>query len=289
MTNRVALRACILMAAWLSISAANAALIDLTAVGSSATINGAMFETSDPNSGAGSGAIDSFLRTQNDPFEAGFNTDGALNLDQVSGCCTKSITLGQLTVVNVSGTDYFELRLDINEPGGSKSEITLQTLELWVNTTTGSDDDYNDGLGTKVWDLAGDMVQMDSGVGSSGSGDFDYDVLFPVSLLSGFGPSDFLYLYNEFGEVDAMGSPSEAGFEEWAARDRGCDLSFRSRRRSGCSAPRWACWAGCAADSPDTTLTFFKSPAAKPGFFLRADCVRSRVGLIATAVAPRLQ
>jgi hypothetical protein len=180
-----------------------------------------MFETSDPNTGAGSGAIDSFLRTQNSPFETGFNTDGALNLDQVSGCCTHSITLGELTVVNVGGTDYFELQLDINEPGGSKSLITLQQLELWVNTTTGADDDYSDGLGTKVWDLAGDTVEMDSGVGSSGSGDFDYDVLFPTSILSGFGPGDYLYLYNVFGDTDMMSSPSEAGFEEWAARTGG--------------------------------------------------------------------
>ncbi len=104
---------------------AGAALIDLTADGSSATINGALFEVSDPNTGAGSGAIDSFIRTQaqgNAVFETGY-TDGSFEFDQVPGCCTHSITLGELTVVNVGGTDYFELRLDINEPGGSKSKL----------------------------------------------------------------------------------------------------------------------------------------------------------------------
>lgn len=199
-------------------SGAQAALINLTAPGASATINGALFEVSDPNTGAGSGAIDSFLRTQDSPLEFGFNTDGDLTLDQVAGCCTHSITLGELTVVNVGGNDYFELRLDINESGGNKSQITLQELELWVNTTTGSDDNYFDGLGTKVYDLAGDTVEMDGGVGTAGSGDFDYDVLFSTSILAGFGPDDYLYLYNVFGQSGSFGSPAEAGFEEWAAR-----------------------------------------------------------------------
>jgi|GEM_PF-2169988 len=70
-------------------SGAQAALIDLTTAGDSATINGALFETSDPNTGAGSGNIDSFLRTQNSPSEFGFNTDGALTLDQKSGPFTR--------------------------------------------------------------------------------------------------------------------------------------------------------------------------------------------------------
>lgn len=201
---------------------AGAALIDLTADGSSATINGALFEVSDPNTGAGSGAIDSFIRTQNSPSEKGYNTDGTFEFDQVAGCCTHSITLGELTVVDVGGTDYFELQLDINEPGNATAAlITLQELELWVNTTTGADDDYSDGLGTKVWDLAGNMVEMNGNVNTSGSGDFDYDVLFPTSILAGFGPGDYLYLYNVFGDTNMMSSPSEAGFEEWAAKTGG--------------------------------------------------------------------
>lgn len=205
----------------LAASFTHATLIDITDPGDTATINGAMFETSNPNTGAGSGNIDSFLRTQNTPSERGFNTDGALTLDQVSGPFTRSLQLGELTVVTVGGNEYFELRLDINEPGGDKSLITLQELELWVNTETGSDADYSDGLGTKVWDLNGDMVEMNGGVGSSGSGDFDYDVLFSTSLLAGYGVDDYLYLYNVFGEADMMNSASEAGFEEWAAATGG--------------------------------------------------------------------
>lgn len=123
--------------------------------------------------------------------------------------------------MSVGGVEYFQLQLDINEPGGNKSQITLQELELWVNTTTGADDDYSDGLGTKIYDLGGDTVEMNGGVGSNGSGDFDYDVLFAVSLLSGYNAGDYLYLYNVFGNTDTMSSPSEAGFEEWAASTGG--------------------------------------------------------------------
>ena len=201
-------------------SGAEAALIDLTAPGSApTTVNGAIFQISDPNTGAGSGAIKSFLRTQANTTEAGFNTDGALTLDQVGGCCTHSITLDQLKLVNVGGTDYFALSLDINEPnGGAKPRITLQSLELWVNTTTGSDSNYLDGLGTRVWDLAGNTLELSGALGSGGSGDFDYDVLFSTALLAGFSPGDYLYLYNVFGKSGSSGSASEGGFEEWAAR-----------------------------------------------------------------------
>ncbi|MDR4500547.1 MAG: VPLPA-CTERM sorting domain-containing protein [Nitrospirales bacterium] len=181
-----------------------------------------MFETSDTNTGAGSGHIQSFLRTQKNGSEAGFNTDARpFNLDQVTGNFTRSLMLSDLAVVDVGGTDYFELRLDINEPGGAQSLITLQELELWVHTTP-DDNDYSDGLGTKVYDLGGNTVLMDNGVGgSAGSGDFDYDVLFPTAILSGFSPDNFLYLYNVFGDTDMMSEPSQAGFEEWAAVTNG--------------------------------------------------------------------
>ena len=205
-----------LSAALGAVSGVQAASIDLTAAGSSATINGALFQVSGPNTGAGSGSIDSFLRTHAGSVEAGFNTDGDLTLDQVSGCCTHAITLGQLAIVDVGGDDYYALRLDINEPGGTKSGLTLQALELWVNTATGSDDDYSDGLGTKVWDLAGDTVDLDGSIAPGGSGNFDYDVLLPTSLLAGFSAGDFLYLYNVFGEIDGSGFAAEGGFEEWS-------------------------------------------------------------------------
>lgn len=211
-----------LVAALFAASGVQASTIDLTAAGSTTTVNGAVFSGAGANTGAGSGAIQAFLRTQGKDLERGFNTTGPLLLDQVGGCCTTSLTLGQLSAVEWNGSTWFELQLDINEPnGGDKSRITLRELELWVNTSTGSDSNYADGLGTKIWSLDGTMLDL-NGVG--GSGNFDYRVMFPASLLAGYSSDDFLYLYNVFGKVGNSGYASEGGFEEWAARTGGTSV-----------------------------------------------------------------
>lgn len=59
--------------------------IDLTAVGSTAEINGAVFLQWDPDDSAGSGTFNSFLRIQGDTTEQGYNTDGTLEFETKGG------------------------------------------------------------------------------------------------------------------------------------------------------------------------------------------------------------
>jgi len=57
--------------------------------------------------------------------------------------------------------------------------------------------------------------------GGNGSGDWDLVVRLPTTLfsVSGYGASDYVYLYNFLGSADSKGYlyEAESGFEEWAA------------------------------------------------------------------------
>ena len=198
-------------------ASAQAATVDLTTAPSSGTIEGAIFSTADFNTGAGSGNIDSFLRIQAGNSEQGYNTDAPsqdYEFDEVAGCCTHSLQLSELGIFDVGGTDYFQLSLDIAEPGGGpNSFIDLVGMEIYINTTTGSATGYP-ALGTLVYDMdAGEdsTVLMRAGLlGGPGNGNIDVNVLVPASVLAGFDPSDYLYLYSAFDN-------SDGSFEEWAA------------------------------------------------------------------------
>ena len=182
--------------------------------------------------------------------EQGYNTSGAANnadfeFDEIHGNFTHSLQKSELTVLDVGGTDYFRLDLDLNEPqggqGGSNSLISLQEMEIYMNTTTGDiipgspdvnsgyegdglfDGPYTgDGLGTLVYDMDaapdGDsIVNMDDSLLSGGSGRFDVYILVPYAILNGYAADDYLYLFAGFGESGGVGDPSGDGFEEFAA------------------------------------------------------------------------
>jgi len=212
-----------------SMGAQAVTIIDMTATGSSSElINSALLGTAPPNDGAGSGAVDAFLRTQADGYERGFNTDAVvptLEMDQVSGCCTHSIQKGDLRSLTVDGADYFLFALDINESsGGTGDLISLHELEIYVNGSTASPTAYGD-LGTLVWNMDQQeetVVTMENGVGGSfGGGDFDYFLLVPTAFFAKASFTDYIYLYNEFGlpsgDTEGVYYASDAGHEEWAA------------------------------------------------------------------------
>ena len=196
--------------------AAYGATIDLTTLGSSGTANGGIFEQFSPRS-TGTGVIDSFLRTQANGTEKGYNTDGTLEWDTKTGIFTHSLLLSDVPTVTISGTVYREFLLDTNETGGGGSELTLDVLKFYVdasNTLTG----YPGSFGPVAWDLDGvadNNILMDNNLNSgSGSGDM---LAYIPSAAFGADETKYVYLYNEFG----LNTPTDSGFEEWAVVEGG--------------------------------------------------------------------
>lgn len=198
--------------------------------GTQTTINSGIFEVAAANSGSGTGNFGPFLRTHGNPkdYEVGFNTDGAFDTsvyDMINDSnWTHSVQLGALHKVTIGGIDYVRFILDLGEPsGGIKAAISLQGLQLWVNKTTGSDIDYSDGLGTKVWDMDGltdTTLNLDYDIRGGGNGEYDMLFYVPASVFAGYATTDYLYLYNVFGKFPNDSTPptypSEGTFEEWA-------------------------------------------------------------------------
>ncbi|HEY1378620.1 MAG TPA: SdrD B-like domain-containing protein [Gemmataceae bacterium] len=195
-------------------------VLDLTAHGSSGTINGAIFQQSDAQP-TGSGVIHSFVRLQtNAATEQGYNTDGRpLQFDEnKSPVFTRSLQVGDVPLVSVGGVLYREFLLDVNQKA-SAPLISLDQLRVYVGDTpdaTGYDATTRQLAGLDaVYDLdaGGDnWVKLNYRL-NSGSGSGDMTVLIPASLL-GSDPGRYVYLYSAFGENQAANS----GFEEWSVR-----------------------------------------------------------------------
>ncbi len=232
----------------------------------------AIFKTALTNTGKGSGAIDPFLRFQhnegdalgNATTEAAFNTDSSPDIGNIynpdgslySANQAKDIDAGKdfnhairLGDLMVDEDGYFTFRLDINEPGGSKSNIRLDELQIFVaNTGTLNkytlDEASNQQTGTpvsgtldgatKIWDMDFNKsnskgidvdgvvnntaskrlggINLDSVLSSgpsNGSGDFDMEFLLHSSLFNGLSEDSYVYLYNFMGQSDSPGLNNE--------------------------------------------------------------------------------
>ncbi len=200
--------------------------------GASATINSAIFQESAPNTAAGSGHIDSFLRVQNSPSEQGFNSDATPTLDAKGGRFTRALALngtdGIPTVVLSDGIAYREFILDINQTGGGL--LKLDRLQLYL-TDSNVLTNYNvaahdftspQPAGANVakisdMDAGGDNSVLLANNGS-GSGKSDMVLYVPDSLFAAsFANANFVTLYCEFGSnPDQPNATAAGGFEEWA-------------------------------------------------------------------------
>src|SRR5207244_1071596 len=203
-------------AALLTATGARATVVDLIN-GNSGTITNsygsAIFEFTQPQP-TGTGYIKPFLRVQNDPSEQGYNTSGGTPFDDKAGPWTHDLTFADLvtTAVTINGQNYFKLLLDINEPGGAKSNISLDQLQFYTSTQGGLTTTNISLLGTLRYSFsAGDQVLMDASR-NNGSGSGDMFAYIPVSAFAGAKSTDFVYMYCAFGNSD----PSQGGFEEWA-------------------------------------------------------------------------
>src|SRR2546425_10732282 len=116
-------------------SPSSATACDLTTAGSSCTINGAIYQQTDPQP-TGSGVIDSFVRTdtpggQVTPLEQGYNTsvrpmpqsgDGEVNqYTNTTLTFNHDLSLSSVPTSTIGGTLYRAFLLDINE---SHSDFT---------------------------------------------------------------------------------------------------------------------------------------------------------------------
>ena len=165
----------------------------------------------------GTGVIQPFLRVQNDPTEQGYNTSGvtpAAPFDDKAGPWTHDLTFADLmtTAVTINGQNYFKLLLDVNEPGGSKSTISLDNLQFYTSTQGSLTTTNISSLGTLRYSFGlGDQVLLDA-ARNHGSGSGDMFAYIPASAFAGTASTDFVYMYCAFGNTD----PSQGGFEEWA-------------------------------------------------------------------------
>ena len=162
----------------------------------------AIFTALEKNTGKGSGAIDPFLRFQhnegsangNATTEAAFNTSnnniGTItnpNANTTFANQAKDVNAGKdfnhaikLSDLVLDNDGYYTFRLDINEPGGFKSQLRLDELQFFVagsdqfnkytmDTTNGAatgklTDSTGTKTATKVWDMDYNKLNT-SGVG----------------------------------------------------------------------------------------------------------------------------
>jgi len=204
----------------------------------------------------GTGVFDPFLTldsngktsTGNTSIESAYNTDGtvAIYLDQQKpNAFNKTLKYGSLARVNEGGIDYVAFDLDANEPGGSKSLISIDNIRVYTssdnkttagiglsnlddlgklrwamnNPTTGSASDLN-GFNVSQWvKLDSNQNNNDSSKANGGSGQMDMVVLIPVSAFADTADGDYVWFYNLNGvHYSADGDlAAQAGFEEWRA------------------------------------------------------------------------
>ncbi len=199
----------------------------------SGTAAGALFQWTDIQT-TGTGVIDPFLRVQGNNFEAGYNTNGAVEFDTKSGIWTHAQTWAEIPVVNIGGVDYKQFLLDINETAGPPSSLlTLTTMRIYLESNpamtgfggtapkTLAQTDAFFGGANRVFDLGvGNTVILDFDR-NPGSGAGDMFAYIPLSAFTTIGATNqWLYLYTEMGVVGGANSfplyASDDGFEEWA-------------------------------------------------------------------------
>src|SRR5205814_7614017 len=105
-------------------------------LGSSASgsVNGAIFQTNNDHP-TGTGVYDPFLTIQNNPWEQGYNSSAGNFDTKREPQWNHEIKFSDLQTTTINGIQYFGFSVDINEPGGTKSTISLEGLSIWTSAT----------------------------------------------------------------------------------------------------------------------------------------------------------
>jgi len=196
------------------LSSSNAAVIDLGSDGSG-TANGALFEVGSIHP-AGTGVFEPFLTIQGNGDEQGYNSSTGNFDTKREPVWNHEIRFSDLQQTTINGTAYFGFAVDVNEPnGGGKDTISLIGLSLWTSatiqnsTSTDGSGNFNGSLGTLRYDLGDNVILYTDQ--HKGSGESDINIYIPVSFFAGAQPNDYVYMYQQWGNADAM---TEGGFEE---------------------------------------------------------------------------
>jgi hypothetical protein len=143
-----------------------------------------------------------------------------------------------LRIKDLSATNgYYFFSLDSNENNNATDKwVSITEIQFYVGGPTDpailpSTFDGLSTLGTKVWDLQANPIAgsrndvMLNDTLQSGSGTDNMYLLLPSSLLSGFDPESYLYLYVSHGHLGTnesshgakfVGFGESGGFEEWS-------------------------------------------------------------------------
>ena len=214
------------------------AVFDLRPANSEVNIGGVRFTNKGAFLGSGTGGYGTFLALTgpgNDTNSEGFNSDdvspqnpGNPDIDLSK---TEAIRLSGVPIKTIDGTQYYEIRLDLNEPNSNDTvkQVSLDLFKLYVSTNGGIEslaDLAAQGILKYDLDAGGDNWLQLFDV-SSGSGTDDYSILIPVSLFAGVDPlTNFLYVHVGFG---AQGGDFEeaGGFEEFNIENAGTLTGFK--------------------------------------------------------------
>src|SRR5262245_4970957 len=175
----------------------------------------------------GTGNYQPFERLQKNGSEEGFNNDLNPSPLDTDHAWTQSIQMNTLsTFTSLGGAvpagTYYVFSLDINEPNSGKERLlSLDEFQLYtsanknisgtlVNLQAGATLRYDmDNFGTDYY------VKLDHSL-EEGSGHDDATFYIPTSYFGAALPTDYLYLYSQFGLQNAgSGMTSADGFEEW--------------------------------------------------------------------------
>lgn len=208
--------AAVLLGGMLLTAPARASVIDLQTNNSGTFSNGARFDVMFQQP-TGTGVINPFLRVQNTPVEQGYNTSGGTPFDDKAGPWTHDIHFSDLqsTAVTLEGVSYFRIMLDVNEPNGAKSLISLDQLRFYTSAIGSKTTTDISSLGTLRFDMdmGGENQVVIDAARNHGSGSGDLNIYIPTSYFAGTSAQDFVYMYVRFGDSD---DASQGGFEEFA-------------------------------------------------------------------------
>jgi hypothetical protein len=197
---------------------ANATELDCTVGCNFVSYAGALWSTSASQS-TGTGVINSFVRIQGAPDVAvdGHNTGGTASNNELNGHLFAR-TLGDVPIINVGGSLYYEFLLDINQEKHDPL-LALNNVQICQSSTSGTLTQAdacptapNYTMGT--FGGGADYIKMDYQL-NAGSGSGDLFMYIPVNTL-GTNMTNYIYLFSQFGAIS--GYENNDGFEEWATR-----------------------------------------------------------------------
>jgi hypothetical protein len=204
-------------------------LLQPNSSGSLDTLYGKIYFTSDTSQPTGSGIFDPFLTIQKQGIEQGYNSSSASAPFDVKRIpqYNHEFTLAEMKAnasVTMGNATYYRFLIDVNEPNSTdKSRISLDSLQLYTSATAGQTTTNVASLGVKRFDIDIDTTNtlVDNWVAyddlNHGSGQADIAVLVPASAFAGVADSQYVYMYQKWGEhvaADDLPVGSQGGFEE---------------------------------------------------------------------------